>query len=80
MYSTIQYLSTGISNQLQPAQAEVVLGQLSTYLASWITAVWDQSCGGGEGAPGKPWVRLGAAVHDSHVHEIFEILEFLESS
>jgi hypothetical protein len=31
------YLSTGISNLLQPAQAEVVLGQLSTYLASWVT-------------------------------------------
>ncbi len=30
------YLSTGISNLLQPAQAEVVLGQLSTYLASWF--------------------------------------------
>jgi hypothetical protein len=28
-------LSTGISNLLQPAKAEVVLGQLSTYLASW---------------------------------------------
>jgi hypothetical protein len=32
---TPQYLSTGISNLLQPAQAEVVLGQCSTYLASW---------------------------------------------
>jgi hypothetical protein len=32
---TPSYLSTGISNLLQPAQAEVVLGQLSTYLASW---------------------------------------------
>jgi hypothetical protein len=31
------YLSTGISNLLQPAQAEVVLGQLSRYLASWLT-------------------------------------------
>jgi hypothetical protein len=30
------YLSTGISNLLQPAKAEVVLGQLSTYLASWV--------------------------------------------
>jgi hypothetical protein len=29
------YLSIGISNLLQTAQAEVVLGQLSTYLASW---------------------------------------------
>jgi hypothetical protein len=36
MYSTI--LSTGISNLLQPAQAEVVLGQLSMYLASWVLA------------------------------------------
>ncbi len=32
---TPPYLSTGISNLLQPAQAEVVLGQRSTYLASW---------------------------------------------
>jgi hypothetical protein len=39
MYSTIQYLSTGVSNLLQPAQAEVVLGQLSTHLASWVTRV-----------------------------------------
>jgi hypothetical protein len=28
-------LSTGISNLLQPAQAEVMLGQPSKYLASW---------------------------------------------
>ncbi len=27
--------STGISNLLQPAQAEVVLGQFSSFLASW---------------------------------------------
>ncbi len=33
---TPPYLSTGISNLLQPAQAEVVLGQLSTYLVSWV--------------------------------------------
>jgi hypothetical protein len=33
---TPPYLSTGISNLLQSAQAEVVLGQLSRYLASWI--------------------------------------------
>jgi hypothetical protein len=32
---TLPNLSTGISNLLQPAQAEVVLGQRSTYLASW---------------------------------------------
>jgi hypothetical protein len=32
---TPPYLSIGISNLLQPAQAEVVLGQPSTYLASW---------------------------------------------
>ncbi len=32
-------LSTGISNLLQPAQAEVVLGQLSTDLASWVLIV-----------------------------------------
>ncbi len=31
---TPPYLSTGISNLLQPAHAEVVLGQLSMYLAS----------------------------------------------
>ncbi len=29
-------LSTGISKLLQPAQAEVVLGQLSMYLSSWV--------------------------------------------
>ncbi len=33
---TPPYLSTGISNLLQPAQAEVVLSQRSTYLASWV--------------------------------------------
>ncbi len=33
---TPPYLSTGISNLLQPAQAEVVLGQRFTYLASWV--------------------------------------------
>jgi hypothetical protein len=33
---TPSYLSTGIPNLLQPAQAEVVLGQCSTYLASWV--------------------------------------------
>jgi hypothetical protein len=33
---TPPYLSTGISNLLQPAQAEVVLGHISTYLASWL--------------------------------------------
>jgi hypothetical protein len=32
---TPPYLSIGISNLLQPAQEEVVLGQPSTYLASW---------------------------------------------
>jgi hypothetical protein len=36
---TPSYLSTGISNLLQPAQAEVALGQLSTYLASWEQTV-----------------------------------------
>jgi hypothetical protein len=35
MECTLPYLSTGILNLLQPAQAEVVLGQLSRYLASW---------------------------------------------
>jgi hypothetical protein len=29
------YIYPGISNLLQPAQAEVVLGQLSMYFASW---------------------------------------------
>jgi hypothetical protein len=33
---TPPYLFTGISNLLQPAQAEVVLGQLSTHIASWV--------------------------------------------
>ncbi len=32
---TLPYLSTEISNLLPPAQAEAVLGQRSTYLASW---------------------------------------------
>jgi hypothetical protein len=36
---TPSYLSTGISNLLQPAQAEVVLGQRSTYLASWVSSL-----------------------------------------
>jgi hypothetical protein len=36
---TPPYLSTGISNLLQPAQARVVLGQLSTYLTSWVATV-----------------------------------------
>jgi hypothetical protein len=34
--STPPYLSTGISNLLQPGQAEVVLGQLSTFLVSLV--------------------------------------------
>jgi hypothetical protein len=33
---TPPYLSTGISILFQPAQAEVVLGQLSRYLVSWF--------------------------------------------
>jgi hypothetical protein len=33
---TLSYLSTGISNLLRSTQAEVVLGQLSRYLASWV--------------------------------------------
>jgi hypothetical protein len=36
---TPRYQSAGISNLLQPAQSEVVSGQLSTYLASWVDAV-----------------------------------------
>jgi hypothetical protein len=36
---TPPYLSTGKSNLLQPAQAEVVLGQLSMYLASCVTTL-----------------------------------------
>ncbi len=43
---TLSYLSTGISNLLQPAQAEVVLGQLSTYLASWDKPIWGRGGGG----------------------------------
>jgi hypothetical protein len=39
---TPAYLSTGISNLLQPAQTEVVLGQLSTYLASWAGDQWSR--------------------------------------
>ncbi len=38
---TPPYLSTGISNLLQPAQAEVVLRHLSTYLASWVCLVYN---------------------------------------
>jgi hypothetical protein len=42
---TPPYLSTGKSDLLQPVQAEVVLGQLSTYLASWIvTQAWVGAC------------------------------------
>ncbi len=37
---TPAYLSTGISNLLQPTQAEVVLGHLSTYLASWVQQLY----------------------------------------
>ncbi len=46
---TPPYLSTGISNILQPAQAEVVLGQLSTYLASWAVSLIFQATRGTEG-------------------------------
>ncbi len=35
----LPYLSTGILNLLQPAQAEVVMGQLSMSLASWALLV-----------------------------------------
>jgi hypothetical protein len=35
---------------LQPAQAEVVLGQLSTYLAPWVGGMRER--GGGEGMGG----------------------------
>jgi hypothetical protein len=41
---TPPYLSTGISNLLQPAQAEVVLGHLSTYLASWVPQHTNAQC------------------------------------
>jgi hypothetical protein len=40
---TPSYLSTGISNLLQPAQAEVVLGQLSMSSASLAESL-DVSC------------------------------------
>jgi hypothetical protein len=33
---TPSYLFTGKSNLFQPAQAEAVLGQRSTYLTSWV--------------------------------------------
>ncbi len=36
MYLHYVDLSTGISNLRQSAQAEVVLGPLSSYLASWV--------------------------------------------
>ncbi len=39
---TLPYLSTGISNLLQPAQAEVVLGQLSTYIFSLLGSGHEQ--------------------------------------
>ncbi len=39
---TPPYLSTGISNLLQLTQAEVVLGQLSSYLVSWGVFVWSK--------------------------------------
>ncbi len=41
---TPPYLSAGISNLLQPAQAEVMLGQLSTYLASWGRTTYQIFC------------------------------------
>jgi hypothetical protein len=47
-------LSTGISNLLQPAQAEVVLGQLSSYLASWINILVPVAL--------YPWIFEGACV------------------
>jgi hypothetical protein len=43
---TPPYRLTGISNLLKPAQAEVVLGQRSTYLASWsgtIASYWQST-------------------------------------
>jgi hypothetical protein len=52
---TPPYLSTGISNLLQPAQAEAVLGQHSTYLASWE----------------KTTIRLGIeGLHNTKTHAI----------
>jgi hypothetical protein len=41
---TPPYLSTGISNLLQPAQAEVVMGQRSMYLASWFCTLGLPGC------------------------------------
>jgi hypothetical protein len=38
LYSMYSFI--GISNPLQTAQAEVVLGQRSMYLASWIQPMW----------------------------------------
>jgi hypothetical protein len=39
---TPPYLFTGLSNLLQPAEAEVVLGQRSMYLASWVCPICSQ--------------------------------------
>ncbi len=56
---TPPYLPTGISNLLQPAQAEVVLGQRSTYLASWdITIRVDLGGPGSVLLAGKDFVPL----------------------
>ncbi len=51
MDCTLSDLSTGILNLLQPAQLEVVLGQLSIDLASWA---------GDDG--GGVWVRVGGGI------------------
>jgi hypothetical protein len=53
---TTPYLSTGISNLLQPAQAEVVLGQPSTYLASWVYILENM-------APARPTPTTTQDVH-----------------
>ncbi len=56
---TPPYLSTRISNLLQPAQAEVVLGHSSMYLASWVQTV-SSSCKGEDRRVGG----RGGGTHD----------------
>ncbi len=72
---TPPYLPTGISNLIQPAQAEVVLGQLSTYLASWVTIVPSATCSPrgsvkmGRGAERTQAKEMGAHRPNKHSSE-----------
>jgi hypothetical protein len=52
---TPPHLSTGISNLLQPAQAEVVLSQLSTYIASRYTTTVSGQKGGRDPVRKNKW-------------------------